>query len=81
MLLEEMIFMGSILKKYGKNNFKNNLNIKLNMKFVCNKCNTYKIYTREEINTIKPEDYQTDKRFFCDKCNSRLIPTEVIADY
>ena len=73
MLLEEMILWG----QYEKNN----LNIKLSMKFVCNKCNTYKIYTREEINTIKQEDYQTDKKFFCDKCNSRLIPTEVIADY
>lgn len=51
------------------------------MKYVCPNCNNYKILTREQINSIKPEEFKGNKIFFCDKCNIQMLPTEVIADY
>lgn len=69
--------MGSISKKFKKNN----INIHLSMKFVCPKCNDFKILSREKIQSINPEEFKNNEIFICKNCNIRMIPTEIIANY
>ena len=71
--------MSSTLRKIKRN--KPIIDIKLSMKYVCPNCNNYKIISREEINTIKPEEFRNNKIFICKKCNVHMLPTEVIADF
>ena len=56
-------------------------NIQLSMKYVCPNCNNYKILTREQITSIKQEEFRNNKIFLCSKCNIPMEPTEVIADF
>lgn len=51
------------------------------MKFVCPKCNDFKIISREKIQSINPEEFKNNEIFICKNCNIRMIPKEIIADY
>ena len=70
--------MGSINKRLKKNR---KFDLKLSMRFECNKCKYTRIISRETIDKIKPEEFDNSPLFKCPNCNIRMVPIEVIADF
>lgn len=60
---------------------KNNLNIKMSIKFKCPKCGYEKLIPQERFKKMTNEEFKNPKTFACDKCNIRMEPVTIEADF
>ena len=70
--------MSSMLRKMKRNK---PFEVKLSMRFVCDKCNSSKLIPRNTFQSMTEEEFHNTKIFICDKCNIRMTPTEIVADF
>lgn len=69
-----------MLKKIKENN-KNNLNIKMSIKFKCPSCGYEKLISQERFKKMTNNEFKNPKTFACDKCNVRMEPITIEADF